>query len=192
MSFIKENIFIILGVSLPLLLIGLLALFQAASKIDTAPPEHRAAYIVNNQAYGMRLVTNIDSETKHLKISATVLKNIVDSGGIRGTTLYIYKKESGLQTYILDTSNISEENKGKEVIIPLSEEIKNLKFISNTTSPDGYKFEHSVYRSSNLMTEIFGYNRHKRKDAVIKNGIKVFLPNTSRWPQTKFVGWIEK
>ena len=192
MSFIKENIFIILGVSLPLLLIGLLALFQAASKIETAPPEYRAAYIINNQSYGMRLVTNIDSETKHLKISATVLKNIDNTRINRDTKLYVYREESGLQTYILDTSNISEKNKDKEVVIPLPEEVKNLKFISNTTSPDGYEFEHSVYRNGNLMTEIFGYNRHKRKDAVIKNGVKVFLPNTSRWPQTKFIGWIEK
>ncbi len=193
MSFIKENIFIIMGVCLPLILVGLLALLQFASKASIEPPQYKVAYIVNDRSYDMKVSSEIDKKTKHLKISAKVSNNFGNYNARNGdVTLYIYKEDTGLETYNLDISKVSEENKDKKVVIPTPEEIKDTKFISDKTSPDGYKHEHSVYRNGNLMTEIFGYNRHRRKDAIVKKGVKVFLPETSRWPQTDFVGWVEQ
>ncbi len=189
MGFIKENIFIVLGITLPLALVAFLSLSQHLSQINVEPPQYKIAYLLGDtRDYRNDLRIKIAPDTKTLKLSLKKNKNKPSNADV---TLHIYDaSKDDLQSYPIDIESIYKEN--KTINIPLPDTFKHIKFRNKETALDGYKFERAGYRNGSVLTEIFGYSRHNRKDFIVKDGNRIELPSTMPWPHTKFIGWVEQ
>ncbi len=192
-SFIKENIFIVLGIALPLLLIAFISIIQAVSKISIDPPHYKIAYLHkdNSASYPTKLITRIDPETKKLTVSVIRIPNGNTSSFISpDATLYIYDAQNDdLVSYPFDSLHFEKATENKRKAFTLPKEVQNLRFIQNTTAPDGYKFDDSYHRQGFYMN-LFGH-RNNKTFSIVRNGVRIDLPKTQNWPKPTFIGWVE-
>lgn len=189
MNFIKENLFIVLGVTLPIILIAFLSIVQTIQKSGIEPPVHKVAYLVTNQLYGITVKSSIDNKTK--KLSVTLQSNNKNKlNNNASLTAYIYHPDMNgtPKAYEFDLPEI--EKKGKYTL-KMPKDLKNMQFINKKIAPDGYEYKQSSYRSGNLMTEIFGYNNRNRNDVIARKGFQIELPEAKRWNSTHFIGWVK-
>ena len=193
MNFIKENLFIVLGVTLPLILIVFLSLVQAIQKAGIEPPAYKAAYIMTDRIYGTNITTTINKTTNELSVTLTSNNGKPLSNNAR-ITAYIYQPDADTypQSYEFDLSKVNITGKGKYKL-PIPNDLKNTQFLDDKRSPDGYEYKKNSYRNGNLMTEIFGYRNRNREHSISKKGLRFGLPETKGWNNnTHFIGWVKK
>jgi hypothetical protein len=191
MNFIKENLFIVMGVTLPLILIGFLAVVQTIQKASISPPTHHVAYLKKTQFYNATVVPKINKNNQKLSITLKS-HNGNDLNKNAKLTAYIYHPDMGETPteYSFDLSKIDIKEK-TDYTLPLPKKLKDISFIDKTTSPDGYQYKEGHRNNGNIMSEIFGYSRYSRQSIVEKKGFPIRLPETKGWNNTVFIGWVE-
>ncbi len=192
-KFFKENLVLVLGVSLPILLIIFFAIATAIPKHLVDDPKYDFLFVSNyyNNGSNSRLQFDvIDGKLKitHYRPKKNRLLSI--------PKLYRYNVQDGSVQEIsvnLPTSYASEndDDKGKEFII---DELKNLKLNTKSIAPDGYKFEASYRYNRGLLGGMFFYGGSRSGVAISKNArvVKVNRQMGGYYNShyTKFLGWV--
>lgn len=183
-AFLKENIILVLGVSLPLLLAIIFLLANQIGKAAIAPPQYDVVF-TNGHNYGTNQTHQIVVKDDQAYLSyLPPEKN--RHPNYQKLELYVFSPKTGITTEITLPKTRGMERK-EEILI---EDLSDKKISAKSQSPDGYRFSNNYRRNSNLMTEIFGGGGRNRHSFVLQNGQRqVTIPNSQNY-RSKFVGWI--
>ncbi|MDD3021088.1 MAG: hypothetical protein PHX61_08970 [Alphaproteobacteria bacterium] len=189
-TFIKENRILVAGITLPLLLVALLAYAKTLPAKNVPDPQYRAAY--SDQVWsGMG---NIDFDVdKDGRLGATFRKNSTpyQDATPPKAKIYIYdfKTNSNMEFDI----KISDEDAKKDIATISIPDLEHYAFSNDTAAPDGYVFEPYYYRrNSSLITDIFISNSRYYGPTIHKDARIIELPRTPNQysGNLKFVGWV--
>lgn len=190
-NFIKENFVLVVGLSLPALLVIVFLIASILPKAAATPPQYEMLFTTMQYSQKSHSDYSTDFFVKDGALMARVWKN--DAPGIsyaRKVMAYNGKTQS-VRELPYDLSRI--ENAGEKDMIVLPE-FKDLKVSGSERSPDGYTFENMAYDSGPWpVTELFG-GYSGRTPRLVKGSAVFQLPKNTSAPYSiydiQFLGWI--
>lgn len=185
-AFLKENLVLVAGIALPLILTLVFFAATQLEKATTPDPEYKVAYVANDR-YSYNNAYKIVIRNKKAYLSFIPPKKDAHRNHSDMPELYVFDPATG-KNEIIDLPDIVEGTDKQEVLIP---ELSSLRFSTNRTSPDGYSLDRNYRRGGNLMTEMFGGGyRSGSNNLTLNNGQKsVSISNAPRH-HSQFVGWV--
>lgn len=189
-DWLKRNAVLVLGISLPLILIALLLLTQALTRLGHTPPAHHVVY-ASFDHYSPELYFDfrVDSEGR-LEVSVKRPETQPYGRGTLGhASIAVYDAEDKSQSiHTLRWPDDLEE--GEEAELELPPDLASLRLTDAVVAPDGYRFE-SGYRGSNgLFPALFG-GGSRRKTRLVNDGASYEVPEISGHVGTEqLIGWV--
>ena len=189
-KWIKENLVLVIGLSLPILLIVLFFLATVVPKSFGTPPQYGMLFTTLKYEYENSPTYLVDFKVVNHQLMAKVKKNDDKSRNYNSKKLMAYNpKTETVREITIDLAKAAEANINEVVLA----ETKDLKIDASMVSPDGYQFEGSRYSSNGLIGGLFGggnYNSGYR----LKKGAVAYKVQTSQpdyyYSDFKFVGWV--
>ena len=185
-NFIKENFALVVGISLPLLLIAFFFVASRAPQEFIDNPLYDVIFATN---YNMNWVDNpwnIDIKNNKLKIYYNENKK----RNYSKPQIYIFNHKT-LQANLVD---IDFDNIVDGVVIDSEiDEISKNKLLTEAQSPDGYRLEyHYGHSGRGLIGELFSYrSRYRNRYALIKESRVIPLKAQHNIYQAHFIAWID-
>jgi len=192
-GFLKRNFVLILGISLPLLLIAVLLLVHGISRLVASKPAYPVLY-VSFENYGGQQFYDFDiDDAGHLAIgfmrpeaNPAIRRQPPDA------ILALFDARSDtLETFSVQAPD--DPPNGVRIDLPIPAKLSELTFSGRSMAPDGYRLELSAYRSRGLLREIFGTGGRSRHHRLVNDGVSFRVPdivNSSYSRQNTFVGWV--
>ena len=196
-NFIKENIVLVMGLTLPVLLVAMFFFAVVLPRTMAVPPQYKMLFTTTRYNYDNPPPYNVDFFVKDGILKARVSKN-VRKDGHSGYDNYNWKKlmsydgkTQSVREMPYDLSKMSNVVDGSEVVF---DEFKNIKIDSSTKAPDGYEFKNSGYHSGGMPMGIFYGGSGRSSHRVIKGAVSFKIPNNGGngyySHNTQFIGWI--
>jgi hypothetical protein len=180
----KDNLLIIMGVSLPLLVVLLFVLATTVPKLLVAPPQHDFLFTSYVSAYPNVAPVRVNIDVFQGRARARIYRN----QGSQITRLFLLDHgTSNLREIPISIPDQAEtlEN-GTEIRIP---ELEALRLDPSLTAPDGYEFRGPGYRGGGLVPELLGMRRHRRA-TISRGGAVISLPLDLPHYSVHFLGWV--
>ena len=189
-NWIKENLVLVIGLSLPILLIVLFFLATVLPKSFGTPPQYEMLFTTLKYEYENSPTYLVDFNVVNHQLMAKVRKNDDKSRNYNSKKLMAYNpKTETVREITIDLAKAAEANKD-EVLLA---ETKDLKIDASVVSPDGYQLDGSRYTSSGLIGGLFGGGNHN-SGYRLKKGAVAYKVQTSQpdyyYSDFKFVGWV--
>lgn len=192
---IKENLVLVIGLSLPILLIVLFFLATVVPKSFGTPPQYELLFTTQKYEYEHSPVHLLDFKVVNNQLVAKVKKNDDKNRNYNSKKLMAYNaKTASVREITIDLAKAAEEGDDKDVVL---DETKNLKIDASVVSPDGYQLESTNYGSSGLVGGLFG-SGNRNSGYRIKKGTTFYTVaykvETTQpdyyYSDFKFVGWV--
>lgn len=188
---IKENLVLVIGLSLPILLIVLFFLATVVPKSFGTPPQYELLFTTLKYEYENSPVYVVDFKVVNNQLVAKVKKNDDKSRNYNSKKLMAYNaKTETVREISIDLVKAAETGDGNDAIL---DETKDLKIDASVVSPDGYQLEGSNYGNSGLVGGLFG-GGNRNSGYRIKKGAVAYKVQTAQpdyyYNDFKFVGWI--
>lgn len=189
----KENLVLVIGLSLPVLLVVLFFAASVLPKLMTPPPQYPLYFTVESyRPLGVTDKYAIYGVDKGALV-ATIRTRQKDTYAPRMALIVYDGKTNSARDISLQPSAIDNAPDNSKIVI---EETKNVKLDTSNKAPDGYSLERetSGYHSRGLVVDLFGggdYNLHPR---IVKGNAayKVRIVEDSRisyYGGFSFLGW---
>ncbi|HRK98050.1 MAG TPA: hypothetical protein PLE43_06195 [Alphaproteobacteria bacterium] len=188
LAFIKENRVLVAGITLPLLLVGLLAYAKTLPGKNVPDPQYKLVYTSQTWNGQGKIYFDIDNNG----ILTTEFKkadNPSQNNQQVKASIYIYSpKTSTTDTIEIKVSDEDAKLEKTTLSVP---EMNGVKFSSKTISPDGYVFEPYHYKNHTLITDIFISSSRNYGPNLNKDGRYISLPQANPYyGNIEFLGWI--
>lgn len=187
--FLKENLILVIGISLPIFLVLVFYFASVIPKMLVKPPKTDLLYLTTSYPHD-GITTEIKDGILKIWVTPQVRKGSLPMPRL---FRFIAKTQTSKEIPITVSTapGVIIANKQEELIVP---EIKTLKLNTQETSPDGYKAEISSPNVGGVVNLLF-LNTTKRTLIISKKGnvINVSEENDNLHGQKsiKFLGWIE-
>lgn len=186
---IKENLVLVIGLSLPILLIVIFFLATVVPKSLGTPPQYELLFTTLKYEYENSHAYLVDFKVVNNQLVAKVKKNYDKNRSYNAKNLMAYNaKTNTVREISIDLAKAAET--GNDVIL---EETKDLKIDASVVSPDGYQLEGSNYGNNGLVGGLFG-GGNRNSGYRIKKGAVAYKVQTTQpdyyYSDFKFVGWI--
>ena len=189
-NFIKENLVLVIGLALPVLLIALFFVATVIPKSMGKPPQYEMLFTTTKYDYQNKPEYVIDFNVKNQQLMANSKKNDEKNYNNATKILMAYDgKTETVREIRIDASKLTE---GNEVLL---EETKNLSVDTAVISPDGYTLEGPNYGGNGLVGGLFGGGYRNTGYRLKKGGVGYKVPNMQPdyyYSQLQFIGWIAK
>lgn len=189
-NFIKQNLVLVIGLTLPVMLVILFFVASVLPKSMGTPPQYEMLFSVVRYDYQNPSAVNVDFVVKEGVLKARVTKIDKKNQNYNSKKLMAYDaKTESVKEIPYDISRIGEVADGTEVIL---DETKHLTIDTSHTSPDGYVFEGSQYGGGGLVTELFGGGYRNQGYRLKKGTVGYKIPNASNdyYYNVQFIGWV--
>lgn len=193
-DFLRRNFVLVLGISLPVLLVAVLLLVHGISRMTATRPAYPVLYVSFESYLGPQLYDFDIDESGRLEVGFTLAEDNVAASHRQpaDATLALFDARSDtLETFTLQAPRDPPRRQRVEVDLP--EALAGLTFSDSTTAPDGYRLELSVYRGGGLLREIFGSGGRSRHHRLVDSGVSFRVPDTGGSTYAyhdAFVGWV--
>ncbi len=189
-SFLRENLMIVVSISLPLIIVVLFALASVLPRLYAAPPAYDLLIMHQGRVLATEFPVRIELAVQDERLSAKVVRAKRSAYG-NNPRIYRYNHKSGeiLEIDIPIPDKIGELPEGTEIPVP---ELAGLRLSNSLSAPDGYEFR-GYRRGGGLMTELFGGSRSRTDVSIAKKGvaIRIRLPEADYWySSVRLVGWV--
>ena len=189
-NFIKENLVLVIGLTLPVLLIALFFVATVIPKSMGKPPQYEMLFTTTKYDYQNKPEYVIDFNVKNQQLMANSKKNDEKNYNNATKILMAYDgKTETVREIRIDASKLTE---GNEVLL---EETKNLSVDTAVISPDGYTLEGPNYGGNGLVGGLFGGGYRNTGYRLKKGGVGYKVPNMQPdyyYSQLQFIGWLAK
>lgn len=191
-EFLKRNAFIVLGVSLPLLLIGFLLLVQAVSRMGQEPPAYPVAFLASKQyspLYWIQIEVGDDGRLELYLQQPEHASSLSHARPLRIVVAIHDVAEDTVETFDLEMPTVDDGD--ERVEIPLPEALAGYRFDDSPTAPDGYRFETGGRTGGGLFNELLGVGtRHGPR--LVRDGVGFRIPEDGMiFNQRIFIGWVK-
>lgn len=194
-KFLKRNLVLVLGVSLPVLLIAALLLVHGISRLAATGPDYPVLYVSFGNYFGQHLYDFDINSAGRLQIAFRLPDDGGDAKRQQGTeaTLALYDAHTGtLETFALETPD--DPPPGERIEIDVPRALVGRVFSARTVAPDGYRLEFGGHRSGGLLREIFGTGGRSRHHRLVNNnGVSFRVPDVAGSAyahHNAFIGWV--
>lgn len=195
---IKQNLVLVSGIVLPLLLVAGFFLLGRAPGTLAEPPEFDFVLVAYSYDYQLPADYYLTFEVRdgHLRGRAVPTDETGLRAGSQSARIFRYDAEANAFEEIL--YDLPEGLEELQESIPLSlGDLGALTLDKRVTSPDGFQFETAGYRGgSGLLGEMFGMRRQYESRYLLRKGEAwLKLPEPARGADTypydlQFMGWI--
>lgn len=189
-NFIKNNIVLVLGVTLPILLSAVFFVANELPKYFVEDPKYSLLFAGNGYYTGAPY--NFKVEQGKLKLFFTPPQNM--SANYKPPVPELYKFDpvkNTVNTIEFSTASFAQDAPS-EIVLP---ETESLTVDTSPTAPDGYTFTSSRHYDTDIAMGIFFGRGYSSMTVIEKNRRKVKLPNSAQYPyyyDIHFIGWITK
>ncbi len=189
-NFVKENLVLVIGLALPVLLIVLFFVATVIPKSMGTPPQYEMLFTTTKYDYQNKPEYVIDFNVKNQQLMVNSKKNDEKNYNNATKILMAYDgKTETVREIKIDASKLTE---GNEVLL---EETKNLSVDTAVISPDGYTLEGPNYGGNGLVGGLFGGGYRNTGYRLKKGGVGYKVPNMQPdyyYSQLQFIGWLAK
>lgn len=190
-NFIKENLVLVIGLSLPILLIVLFLLATIVPKSLGTPPQHALLFTTVKYEYENPRLYFVDFKVVNHQLVAKIRKIDDNNKNYNVKKLMSYDaKTETVQEIAIDLDKLAEAGEGVEILV---NETKHLTIDTSAISPDGYKLDGPNYRDNGLVGGLFG-GGYQSAGYRIKKGAVAYKIETSKansyYNDFAFIGWV--
>lgn len=188
-NFIKENFVLVVGLTLPVLLVIAFLIANALHGSMGPPPQYEMLFETTRYD-GSPQPYSVDFSVKKNVLEARIWKHNVPTANIRKKLMVYDGKTQSVRELTYDMPNLDTTGPTEVVL----NEFKNIKVDSSTKAPDGYEFDRGGYNGNGgIVTDIFGGGYGSYTARVTKDGSSYKIPdNGNRYYSydIEFLGWI--
>ena len=193
-NFVKENLVLVVGLTLPLLLILLFFVATIIPKALGTPPQYEMLFTTTRYDYQNPPDFDINFSVKNQKLIVKARK--VDQQqrmGYHTKLLMAYDgRTETVREISLDMAQFAKISDGNEALL---QETSGWIIDTSPVSPDGYKLDLPSYESGGLVGGIFGGGYRNNSYRLKKGSVGYRIPDTQGvyyYNQMQFVGWVIK
>jgi hypothetical protein len=191
-KFFRENLVLVMGISLPVLLVILFFLTSVLPKLLATPPQYELLFSVIRYDYQTAATPNFDFIVRDGQLMVRTGKN--DSTNTQRYTrkllAYDASTESVREIYF-DPAPIEKLGEQAEMVLP---ETRDMTIDTSSRAPDGYSFEGASYSGGGLMSELFFGGYRNAGYRVVKDKAAYKIPDafgdTYYAGNLQFIGWL--
>lgn len=191
-NFIKQNLVLVTGLTLPLLLIVLFFAATVIPKMMGTPPQYDMLFTTMHYDYQNPPDYLVDFSIKNQQVIATIKQNAHKDSNRQSRKLMVFDAKSETVREIpIDIVNAAKLAQDGEVLVA---ETKSMVIDASSVSPDGYMLEGPNYAGSGLMSGIFGGGYRNSGYRIKKGSVGYPVPNTQQhyYNQIQLIGWVTK
>ncbi len=192
-TWIKENLVLAIGLTLPILLIVLFFVATVIPKSMGTPPQYEMLFTVNKYDYQNKPDYLLDFKVKNKQLMVKAKKLDDKTNCCNATKLMAYDgKSETVREITIDIDKTGAAASNAEVIL---EETKDLTIDTNAVSPDGYTLDDPNYNRGGLLGGLFGGGYQNSGYRLKKGGVGYKIPNAQAdyyYNQLQFIGWVVK
>lgn len=190
-AFVKENLVLVVGLSLPLLLIVLFFAATVIPKSMATPPKYEMLFTVMKYDYqnSPDYLLDYRVKDKHLVVKAKKNDDKNKSNNLNVLMAYDANTDT-LRDISVDAAKAADAAKDNEALV---DETKGYEIDQSIISPDGYKLEGPNYGGGGLMGGLFGSGHSSNNYRIKKGSVAYKLPDVEQayyYNQVKFIGWV--
>lgn len=192
-EFLKENFVIVIGVTLPLLLVLFFAIARELPESRVPDPQYDLVF-AKNYPHGMNKRLEFTVENKKIKVryypEETNEHGYVTNRNI--PELFYYDADKHAVREIPIELPVDEDGKiSRKVQYIEVPAVAGLEIDAGNTAPDGYQFVYQGHNRGGLMTDIMiGYRGGRYQYVLEKDGRRIELPSHVTYYNTEAVGWV--
>lgn len=189
-NWLKRNAVLVMGISLPLILILLVLLTQALTRLGHTPPAHPVVYATFDH-YSPQLYFDFRVDAQG-RLEATAKRPETQPYGratLGNASIAVFDAASDThESYTLRWPD--DLGEGEEADLELPAELTSMRISGAAVSPDGYRFE-SGYRGSNgLFPSLFG-GGSRRRTRLVNDGAIYEVPEIAgHLGSEQLIGWV--
>ncbi len=190
-EFVKQNLVLVMGITLPLLLIVLFFIASVLPKSMSTPPQYEMLFTTHKyESQPPEYIYNVVVKDAQLEIK--VRKNDQQNKAYQSTRLMAFDGSTQTVREIpLDIGNLPELPEGGSIPLPSTQ---GWKIDTSSVSPDGYSVDAPRYSGGNLLGGLFGVGYRDYEYRLKKGGVGYRIPNDQSgyhyYGQLEFVGWV--
>lgn len=193
-NFIKENLVLVVGLTLPLLLILLFFVATVIPKAFGTPPQYEMLFTTSRYDYQDTPEYSLDFIVKDQKLIVKAHKNDnKERRGYNSKLLMAYDgKTETVREINIDIAKAASAADGNEAVL---EETSSWTIDESRISPDGYTLDGPSYRGGGLVGGIFGGSYSNSSFRIKKGSVSYKIPDTQGtyyYNQVHFIGWVIK
>lgn len=190
-SFLRRNLFIVLGISLPLILVAVILTIQVVARSKVAPPLTPVLYVLQSSWLPMQQF-EFELDDARLQVHFRVPKAAPDprdrAAGQIEIALYDPRSKV-LETFVLEAESTVEPDTAVPVELPAR--LERLRFDDRLQSPDGYRFEAYRASRSGVLGALFGHGSDNTRFRLSRDGAAFRLPGAGAYADTDaFIAWV--
>ena len=196
-KWIRENLVLVSGIVLPILLVGGFFILSKAPTMLADPPEYDFLLVGYRYDYQHPSDYYLTFEVRDNKLTGRAVPKDENSANNNRHYAGIFRYHSASNTFEEIVYELPEDLDGLEEAVPLQlMETDGLELDKRRQSPDGYTYEFLGYRGrGGLLGEIFGMRRQYESNYILKKDGAVFnLPKPMTDPiyqnDLHFMGWV--
>jgi len=196
-KWIKENLVLVSGIVLPVLLVGGFFILSNAPRVLSDPPDYD--FIIVGYRYDYQHPSNyyLSFQVSDGRLTGKALPRDQDNTNINRQQAGIFRYDAASNTFEEIIYELPDGLDSLEEPVSISiPETSGLKLDKRLKSPDGYTFEYLGYRGrGGLLGEIFGMRRRYESGyALKKDSAYIDLPRPVTDPYMQndlhFMGWV--
>jgi hypothetical protein len=189
-NFIKENLVLVIGLALPLLLIVLFFVATVIPKAYSTPPQYELLFSMQDYNYQNKPDYIVDFKVKNNQLLLKAKKAEDKDNYYQNKKLMAYDaKNEVMREIVIDSTQLSD---GAELLL---EETKTMTLSTNMLAPDGYVLEKQYDGNNSLIGGLFGGGGRNSGYRLKKGnvGYKInTLQNNNYNYELHFIGWVLK
>jgi hypothetical protein len=187
--FVRQNIFLVAAVALPLVVVIFFLLAAGIPRWTVPPPAYDVILRGNTYDQPTQRVS-VEFFVRDGKVQATVRPVAANMYPTR-STLFLFDHKTMKATQIaVQVPSLKEGDPDQTFLVP---ELAALQVSSGSVAPDGYELKHQSDSGSGLVGDIFGMSRYRRNAALVNRGrvISVDLPSPyETYSPIYILGWV--
>ncbi len=191
-NFVKENLVLVAGLTLPLLLILLFFVASVIPKAFSAPPQYEMLFTTSRYDYQNPPEYSLDFSVKNQKLMVKARKiDNKERMGYNSRILMAYDgKTETVREINVDMTQAATVGDGNEAVL---QETSSWTMDASRVSPDGYTLDGPSYRHGGLVGGIFGGGYSDNSFRLKKGSVGYKIPETQGayyYNQVHFIGWV--
>jgi hypothetical protein len=189
-GFLRDNIFLVAAVSLPLLVVLFFLAATAIPRWTVAPPQYDL--VVRADGY-------YDQTAVRISVEYAVRDGVIEATfrPLPQTTytsarLYLFDHATmNVRPIAVDIPTDMEEGDPPRTVTV--DALAGRRVTADSVAPDGYQLDNRNRRGPGLVADLFGMNRYESSAALVKSGrvVPITLPQSNPYGGSAYVvGWI--
>jgi len=190
-GFLRDNIFLVAAVSLPLLVVLFFFAATAIPRWTVAPPQYDLVLRGDGYYDQAAVHLSVDYAVRDGRIEAT-FRPLPQATYISPARLFLFDHATmNVQPIAVDIPTDMKEDDPPRTIAVAA--LAGRRVTADNVAPDGYQLDNRSRRGPGLVGDLFGMNRYDSSAALVKDGrvVAVRIPQSNPYGGSVYVvGWI--